>query len=84
MEENTNKYQHTQVGRLMLMTFALVALMFWFILSQADYDLLTLVAMIFVLIIVASFASLNVVITDKYLKIKFGYGIFRKKFLLNE
>lgn len=34
--------------------------------------------------ILASFVTLTVYIDEKYLRIKFGYGIFRKSFLLND
>ncbi|HCU70965.1 MAG TPA: hypothetical protein DIC35_04450 [Candidatus Moranbacteria bacterium] len=40
--------------------------------------------MVLILLILASFCSLQVVIDEKYLRIKFGYGIYRKKFLLND
>ena len=40
--------------------------------------------MLLVLFILASFASLKVTIDKNYLRIKFGYGIFRKKFPLKE
>jgi hypothetical protein len=37
-----------------------------------------------VLLILTSFSTLTVSIADNFLKIKFGYGIFRKKFLLSD
>ena len=37
-----------------------------------------------ILFIIASFATLTVRIDEKFLRIKFGYGIFRKRFLLRE
>jgi hypothetical protein len=40
--------------------------------------------MALVLLILASFSTLTVSINEKYLRIKFGYGIFKKKFLLEE
>jgi hypothetical protein len=40
--------------------------------------------MALVLFILASFVTLTASIDEKYLKIKFGYGIFKKKFPLNE
>jgi len=40
--------------------------------------------MVIVLLALSSFATLTVSIDENYLQIKFGYGIFRKKFLLNE
>ena len=40
--------------------------------------------MAFVLFILASFSFLTVTVDQNYLRIKFGYGIFKKKFFLNE
>lgn len=40
--------------------------------------------MVFVLFVLASFATLTVSIDKNYLRIKFGYGIFAKKFALNQ
>jgi len=47
-------------------------------------NLLVTSVMALILFILASFATLTASIDEKYLKIKFGYGIFRKKFLLGE
>lgn len=48
----------------------------------SNYSILA--AMTLVPIILASFATLRVTIDEKYLRIKFGYGIFCKKFPLGE
>ena len=40
--------------------------------------------MALILFILASFGSLQVIIDGKYLRIKFGYGIYQKKFSLND
>jgi hypothetical protein len=40
--------------------------------------------MVLILFILASFGLLQVIIDEKYLRIKFGYGIYQKKFLLND
>jgi hypothetical protein len=40
--------------------------------------------MALVLLTLASFTTLTTSIDEKYLQIKFGYGIFRKKFLLGK
>lgn len=40
--------------------------------------------MILIVLMISSFISLQVYIDDTYLRIKFGYGIFRKKFLLSD
>ncbi len=77
-------YKHTQIGYLILFVLLAVALLFGSILNQADLDFFILVIMIFVMFLLASFASLKVMIDEKYLRIKFGYGIFRKSFMLKE
>ena len=40
--------------------------------------------MVLILFILTSFATLTVSIDEKYLRIKFGYGIFRKRFEVSE
>lgn len=40
--------------------------------------------MVLILFILASFVTLTVSIDEKYLRIKFGYGIFTKKFALDQ
>ena len=84
VDKNIVKYQHTQVGLLLLFTFFVIASLFWFILKQANFNLSVLAIMLFILFIIVSFTSLKVTIDENYLQIKFGYGIFRKKFLLKE
>lgn len=50
--------------------------------SGANFAItLTMVVVIFIL---SSFSSLTIVIDKNYLKIKFGYGIFRKQFFLDQ
>lgn len=65
----------------------MTALYFGFILRQVyqmnmDYDIV--IIMILILILFLSFATLKVTIDESYLKIKFGYGIFQKRFALAE
>jgi len=78
------KYKHTQIGYLILIVFVIVTLLFGSILTQTDLHFPVIIFMIFILFILASFGSLHVTIDGKYLRIKFGYGIYRKKFLLND
>lgn len=75
----------------MIVVFILVFVLFaWMqITARAEapsYDsgtnFLVTSVMFLVLFILASFSSLTVSISDEYLKVKFGYGLFRKKFLL--
>ncbi len=86
-------YKHTQIGYLILVV-TLIALMFfvWFystalaeppsVDSGPNFAVSTI--MVLIVFILASFATLSVSIDENYLRIKFGYGIFHKKFLLRE
>ena len=77
-------YKHTQIGYLTIFVLLAVALLFGSILAQADFNPIILATMVFILFLLASFASLKVMIDENYLRIKFGYGIFRKRFVLSE
>lgn len=87
------KYKHTQISYLIIVITLVVLVFFaWLqITARAEppsYDSGTNFAisaiMVLILFILASFVSLQVIIDGKYLRIKFGYGIYKKKFLLNE
>ena len=82
MEKNIIKYQHTQVGRLMLYVLLTVALLYWVILVLASFETTVLAIMLIILFIIASFVSLESTVDENYLRIKFGYGIYRKRFPL--
>jgi hypothetical protein len=88
-----SQYKHTQVGYLMIVvTLAVLALFMWVQIkarvespsvdSGTNFAITAIMALI--LLILTSFTALTVFIDKKYLQIKFGYGIFRKKFLLSE
>lgn len=85
------KYQHTQIGHLMIIvTFSVLLLFTWLYitasLEPASIDsgpnLAITSIMTLVILILISFTSLQVSVDGSYLKIKFGYGIFQKKFSL--
>ncbi|PIR05241.1 MAG: hypothetical protein COV57_00145 [Candidatus Liptonbacteria bacterium CG11_big_fil_rev_8_21_14_0_20_35_14] len=86
-------YKHTQIGYLMLIiTLAVLAFFAWAqITARAEppsvdsgTNFAVTAIMTLVIFILASFISLQVIIDEKYLRLKFGYGIFKKKFLLND
>ncbi|KKP97420.1 MAG: hypothetical protein US25_C0007G0002 [Candidatus Moranbacteria bacterium GW2011_GWE1_36_7] len=87
------KYKHTQIGYLMLVVTLAVAVLFAqaYIMAAAEppsadsgTNLLVTTVMALILLILASFVLLQTIIDEEYLRIKFGYGIFRKKFSLND
>lgn len=86
-------YKHTQIGYLMLaVTLAVLILFAWaYITASAEppspdsgTNFAMTTVMVVILFILSSFGSLQVHIDGEYLRIKFGYGIYRKKFALNE
>ena len=88
-----NLYKHTQIGYLMLVVLLAVLVLFaWAQITarleppsvDSGTNLLVTAVMVLILFILASFATLTVTIDKNYIGIKFGYGIFRKKFPLNE
>jgi magnesium-transporting ATPase (P-type) len=86
-------YKHTQIGYLMIIVSFIVFVLFaWMqVTARAEApsvdsgtNFLFTAIMLIVLVILTSFATLTVSIKDNFLKVKFGYGIFRKKFLLSD
>lgn len=87
------KYKHTQIGYLIIIITLIMLVFFAWLENSARaesplYDsganfaiTSTMVSIIFIL---ASFFSLQVNIDQKHLRIKFGYGIYQKKFLLQD
>jgi len=76
-------YEHTQIGYLFITVLLAVALYLGFIL-RAETEPIVNVVLLLIILIMASFATLKVTINEDDLKIKFGYGIFRKRFPLKE
>jgi len=77
-------YKHTQIGRLMMFVSLAVAFVFVGVLLKTSLEVIVVFYMLFVLFILFSYMSLEVLIDEEYLRIKFGYGIFKKKFILKE
>src|SRR3989338_5932699 len=86
-------YKHTQIGYLILfVTLAVLVLFAWLqitaraeppsLYSGTNFAITAIMA--FILFILASFSTLTVVIDGQFLKIRFGWGIFRKKFPLTD
>ena len=84
--KSPEKYRHTQIGYLILFSLFAVSLMFGAILIEAKTNLppVVYIEMVLILLILISFVPLTVTIDGEYLRIKFGYGIYRKRFLLSE
>ncbi len=86
-------YKHTQISYLMMIVTLIVLLFFaWMYITSiaepASVDsgpnLLINSIMVAIVCILVSFTSLQVSIDKEYVQIKFGYGIYKKKFALDE
>ncbi len=88
-----NTYKHKQIGYLILIVTLAVLVFFVSIYIMASLEpasvdsganFLITTTMALVVFILLSFSTLNVSIDESYIKVKFGYGIFQKKILLQE
>ncbi len=93
MNYRMTAYKHAQISYLMIVvTLAVLALFAWaYITARAEppspdsgTNLLVTSIMALILLILASFTTLTTSIDGNCLRIKFGYGIFAKKFPLNQ
>lgn len=86
-------YKHTQIGYLMLIVTLAVLVLFARVHMMAlaeppsinsGSNFAVSFIMVSILFLLSSFITLTVSIDKENLQIKFGYGIFSKKFLLNQ
>jgi len=68
----------------MIFVMLALAIYFGFIASISDLDTTLIIMLVIVFFLIYSFTSLTVTIDEKNVKIKFGYGIYKKKFPLKE
>lgn len=84
-------YSHTQKSYVMILLTVAVAILFvWVYINAAQEapsvdsgpNLLISLIMLAVVAILASFTSLRVQVSKEVVELRFGYGIFKKKFML--
>jgi len=81
-------YKHTQIGYLILLILLALGLFYvWLygvISTEIGSNFAIIAVMALILFMLASFSTLKVTIDENYLRLKFGYGIFWKKFPVRE
>lgn len=86
-------YKHTQIGYLIIFITIILLVFFSWIQIMARLEppsvdsgtnFVFTAIMVLILFILASFSTLTVTIDEHFLKIHFGWGIYRKRFLLND
>ena len=77
-----NEYKHTQIGYSLINSYTFVFLVIGVVNLVTDFAPLALLAMIFILLTISTFAALTVTVNRKVLTLRFGVGIIRKEFQL--
>ncbi|MEA3476083.1 MAG: hypothetical protein U9R23_06575 [Candidatus Cloacimonadota bacterium] len=78
------KYKHTQTGNLMLIVLCIVLAFIVFFMSFFGFNTIGFIVVLIVILALWMFTKLTVEIDSEFLRIKFGAGIIRKKFPINE
>ena len=77
-------YEHTQVGYLIIVIMAAVMVLIGIVLAKSGINGIAIGVLIFIAVALVLFSSLTVVIWEDELEIRFGPGLIRKRFKLNE
>jgi len=78
------KYEHTQIGYLMLVILCIILAFMIFFMSFYGFNLVGFIAVLVVVLVLWMFTKLTVEIDNEFLGIKFGVGIIHKKIPLNK
>ena len=77
-------YEHTEVGYLIIVIMAAVMVLIGIVLAKSGINGIAIGVLIFIAVALVLFSSLTVVIWEDELEIRFGPGLIRKRFKLNE
>ncbi|MFC1914482.1 hypothetical protein ACFLXF_04330 [Chloroflexota bacterium] len=78
------RYEHTQVGYLIIVAMVAVMVLIGIILANAGINWIAIGVLIIIVVALVLFASLTVVIWEEELEVRFGPGLIRKRFKLTE
>ncbi|MFC2032803.1 hypothetical protein ACFLUS_05590 [Chloroflexota bacterium] len=78
------RYEHTQVGYLIIAAMAAVMVLIGIVLAKAGINWIAIGVLIIIAVALVLFSSLTVVIWEEELEVRFGPGPIRKRFKLNE
>ncbi len=80
----TKRYEHTQVGYLIIAVIAAVMVLIGIVLANAGIHWIAIAGLVIIAVALVLFSSLTVVIWEEELEARFGPGPIRKRFKLNE
>jgi len=78
------RYEHTQVGYLIIVAMAATMVLIGIILANAGINWIAIGVLVVIAVALVLFPSLTVVIWKEELVVQFGPGLIRKRFRLNE
>jgi hypothetical protein len=78
------RYEHTQVGYLIITAMAAVMVLIGVILANSGINWIAIGVLVFIAVALVLFSSLTVVIREEEMEARFGPGPIRKRFKLNE
>ncbi len=78
------RYEHTQVGYLIIVAMAAVMVLIGVVLANAGINWIAIGVLVVIAVALVLFSSLTVVIWEEELEARFGPGPIRKRFKLNE
>ncbi len=78
------RYEHTQVGYLIIVVMAAVMVLIGVVLANAGINWIAIGVLVVIAVALVLFSSLTVVIWEEELEVRFGPGPIRKRFKLNE
>lgn len=79
-----NEYKHTQIGYALLNSYTIVFLIFGVINLATGFAPLAVLALLIVLLTISTFATLTVIVNQRAIKLRFGVGIIRKEYQLDD
>ena len=78
------RYEHTQVGYLIIVAMATAMGLIGVVLANVGINWIAIGTLVVIAVTLVLFYSLTVVIWEDELKVRFGLGLIRKRFKLNE
>ena len=78
------QYKHTQIGYLLIVVFSLATLWVGNLAIRTNFNPTVVPLLVFMILCLATFATLTVEVQDQAIDLRFGIGLLRKRFSLQD
>jgi len=78
------QYKHTQIGYLLIIMLGAATLLIGNLMIATDFNPTTVLMLAFMVLCLGSFATLTVEVDNRAVNLRFGIGLIRKRFLLED